>query len=261
MLRTVTVAGDGLVGDGAAASTDGRGLLVVAAACIAMAVFVRGVRPRGRLPDPPDTQRRGALPRRAQPTARPRPGHRVTARLRRRRELDLVALLSALAAELEAGQPTGAALDAACRSLSGEPCARALAAARLGGDVAAGLRADAQEPGCSGLRLLAACWEVAGSSGAGLAASVRRLAEAERSSRLARADLMGEVAAVRASARLLAGLPLLGLGLGMAMGASPVAWLLGSTVGRVTLIAGLVLQALGLLWLDRIVRRVRMGIP
>lgn len=189
-----------------------------------------------------------------------RPLARIGALLRRRRQLDVVALLSALAAELEAGQPTTAALEAACRTLPGEPCGQALAAARLGGDVAVALRADARTEGCAGLRLLAACWEVAGSSGAGLALSVRRLAEAERASRLARADLVGELAAVRASAQLLAGLPLLGLGLGIAMGASPVAWLVGSTMGRVALLAGLALQALGLLWLQRIVRRARRGI-
>ena len=240
----------------------GHGLVLAAAALAAVAVLVHaGVGPPRRLaslsagapfgPGVPDAARAGWRGRLA----------RLADRLRRRRELDIVALLSALAAELEAGQPTTAALEAACRTLPGEPCGQSRAAARLGGDVPAALRADARAQDCSGLRLLAACWEVAGSSGAGLALSVRRLAEAERAARLARADLVGELAAVRASAQLLAGLPLLGLALGIAMGASPLAWLLGSTMGRGALLAGLALQGLGLLWLQRIVRRARRGIP
>ncbi|HEX6887131.1 MAG TPA: type II secretion system F family protein, partial [Candidatus Nanopelagicales bacterium] len=131
-------------------------------------------------------------------------------------------LLSGLAAELAAGQPPGAALEAAARACRTDPCPRARAAARTGGDVAAALRQDAHAPGAEGLAALAACWEVAAHSGAGLEQAVRRLADGMRATREARAQLDAEVAAARASAKLLAALPLFGVALGQWLGADPL---------------------------------------
>jgi tight adherence protein B len=166
-------------------------------------------------------------------------------------------LLSALAAELAAGQPPGRALESAAAGLAPSPCPMALAAIRTGGDVAGALRADARAPGSRSLRGLAACWEVSDRSGAGLSAAVSRLAEGLRAGAEAEAQLAGEVAAVRTSARLLAGLPLLGLLIGQWIGAQPLAWLAGSWVGRSVLLTGLGLQVLGMVWLRRMVSAVR----
>ena len=130
-------------------------------------------------------------------------------------------LLSALAAELAAGQPTVLALESAAVGLEPHPCPQAIAACRTGADVASALRADARAPGCRALRGLAACWEVSERSGAGLSVAVSRLAEGLRAGADAEAQLAGEVAAVRTSARLLAGLPLLGLLIGQWIGAEP----------------------------------------
>ncbi len=94
-----------------------------------------------------------------------------------------------------------------------------------------------------------------------MSASVRRLADAERASQAARGELLAELATVRASARLLAGLPLFGLLLGVGLDADPVGWLSGTGVGRLALLGGLVLEGAGLLWLHRIVARVRAAIP
>ena len=173
----------------------------------------------------------------------------------------MLGLLGALAAELDAGQALDAALEQACAPLDPDPCPRARVAARIGGDVPAALREDARAANSSALRALAACWEVAGRSGSGLGASVRRLAESERSAHAARGELSAELATVRASSKLLAALPLLGLLLGMGLGANPVAWLVSSWIGRGALVAGLLLQGAGLLWLQRIVKRARAVIP
>lgn len=186
---------------------------------------------------------------------------RITALTGRRRKPDVVALLGALAAEIDAGQPLEHALEHASHGLDPDPCPRARAASRVGSDVARALRADAEAAGSRGLRGLAACWEVSGRSGAGLATAVRQLAEAQRASAEARADLVGEVAAVRASARILAGLPGLGLALGTLIGAAPLTWLTGAPAGRAVLLAGMLLQGAGLLWLRRIVARAARGIP
>ncbi len=181
----------------------------------------------------------------------------VVKRLRPAPPPAIAEVLSALAAELAAGQPTGVALEAAVAGLEPPPCPRALAACRIGADVADALRADARAPGAQALRGLAACWEVSERSGAGLSVAVARLAASTRAGAEADAQLAGEVAAVRTSARLLAALPLLGLLIGQWIGAEPVAWLTGSWVGRGVLLAGISLQLLGIAWLRHMVSTTR----
>ena len=192
-----------------------------------------------------------------------RPGARLAqlwSRVRPGRGAPVAELLAGLAGELAAGQPLDAALEAAAAGLTPDPCPHARRAARMGDSVPAGLRRDARARGAHGLRALAACWEVAQGSGAGLAQAVDRLADGQRASAEAQAQLDAEVAAVRTSARLLAALPVVGLLGGHWMGANPIGWLAGSWVGRAVLVVGLALQAAGLLWLHRIVASVRSGI-
>jgi tight adherence protein B len=169
-------------------------------------------------------------------------------------------LLAGLAAELAAGQPPGAALLHAAAELHPPPCPRACRAAAAGGDVPAALRDDARAPGAADLAGLAACWEVAEHSGAGLAQAVARLAEGVRATAEGRDQLRAEVAAAQASARMLAGLPLFGLLLGHWLGAHPLGWLLGTWPGRLALGVGLALEVLGLVWLARMVSGVRAGL-
>lgn len=184
----------------------------------------------------------------------------VVGRLRPAPPAPIPELLSALAAELAAGQPTTLALESAAVGLEPHPCPRAVAACRTGADVAGALRADARAPGCRALRGLAACWEVSERSGAGLSVAVSRLADSLRAGADAEAQLAGEVAAVRTSARLLAGLPLLGLLIGQWIGADPLAWLTGSWVGRAVLLTGVALQLLGMAWLRHMVAATRDGL-
>ena len=195
--------------------------------------------------------------RRAGRSVAPRWLGRRLAGVRRTPTLPITELLSALAAELSAGQPTDLALRAAAEGLMPNPCPQALAACHAGTGVADALRRDASAPGGRALRGLAACWEVADQSGAGLAVAVARLAEALRAGAQADAQLAGEVAAVRTSARLLAGLPLLGLAIGQWIGAEPISWLVGSWIGRGVLAAGLMLQVAGMVWLHRMVASAR----
>nr|MBA2558693.1 hypothetical protein [Propionibacteriales bacterium] len=88
-------------------------------------------------------------------------------RLRRERQRAVIELCDALGAELRAGLPADLALERAC-SLRTEWASLATAA-RLGGDVAEAIRRVGGEPGAEGLRAVAAGWEVAVRSGAGLA--------------------------------------------------------------------------------------------
>ncbi|MFD3498819.1 type II secretion system F family protein [Streptomyces sp. NPDC058678] len=136
----------------------------------------------------------------------------------------------------------------------GDAQAAVLAAARFGGDVPAALAGAAREPGAEGLLGLAACWRVAVDQGAGLAAGLDRLEGALRAERDQRADLRAQLAGARSTAVMLAGLPVLGLALGTALGADPLHVLLHTGAGVGCLLVGGLLDGLGMWWATRIVR-------
>ncbi|MFK0062837.1 type II secretion system F family protein [Streptomyces werraensis] len=168
----------------------------------------------------------------------------------------VVALCGALAGELRAGRQPGEALLPAARDSAGlgDMQAAVLAAARFGGDVPGALTAAARQPGAEGLRGLAACWRVAVDQGAGLADGLDRLEAALRAERDQRADLRAQLSGARTTAVMLAGLPVVGLALGAALGADPLHVLLHTPSGTVCLAAGGALEGLGLWWALRIMR-------
>ncbi|MEU3889558.1 type II secretion system F family protein [Streptomyces sp. NPDC029041] len=184
---------------------------------------------------------------------------RLAGRARRDRERRtdaVIALCGALGGEVRAGRQPGEALLRAARDCDGLADAQptVLAAARFGGDVPDTLATAARQPGAEGLRGLAACWRVAVDQGAGLAAGLDRLAAALRAERDQQCDLRAQLAGARATAVMLAGLPALGLLIGTALGADPLHVLLHTGAGLGCLVAGGVLEGLGLWWVRRIVR-------
>ncbi len=150
----------------------------------------------------------------------------------------------------------GVALQRCVESVPVVVCPHAIAVVRLGGDLPQALLRDAREQRLPILRSLSALWQVAEGSGAGLAAAADRLATAETNAEEVRRELMAQLAGPRATARVLAGLPAVGLMLGTSLGASPVKWLLGTPWGLTMLAAGLVLEALGLFWTSRLTQSV-----
>lgn len=177
-------------------------------------------------------------------------------RAREHREGAVIGLCGALAGEVRAGRQPGEALLQAARDSGGLGDAQAtvLAAARFGGDVPGALAVAARQPGAEGLLGLAACWRVAVDQGAGLAAGLDRLEAALRAERDQRADLQAQLAGARSTALMLAGLPVLGLGLGSALGADPLHVLLHTGAGLGCLLVGGLLEGLGMWWAMRIVR-------
>lgn len=176
-----------------------------------------------------------------------------------RRCTTVIALCGALAGEVRAGRQPGEALRAAAAEggLGVDPGAAGagvLAAARFGGDVPGALEEAAREPGARGLVGLAACWRVAVDRGAGLAAGLERLEGALRAERDQRADLRAQLAGARSTAVMLAGLPVLGLLMGSALGAEPLRVLLHTGAGLGCLAVGGALEGAGLWWALRIVR-------
>lgn len=177
------------------------------------------------------------------------------------RETAVIDLCAAVSGELRAGMPPDRALLTAGPAGLGEHGAQLLAAARFGGDIPGALRKGADLPGADGLRGAAACWHVAADSGAGLAEGLDRVAAALRAERDRRDELRAQLAGPRATAVLLALLPVFGLLLGSAMGAEPLRVLLHSAAGLACLAVGVLLEAAGLAWVAWIVRTAEGGGP
>lgn len=164
------------------------------------------------------------------------------------RRATVIEACDVLAAELAAGRPPAAALEGAatvCPDLK-----VAAAAAKLGGDVPALLELIAESPGAEGLRALAAAWRVADESGAAFALITERLADSLRADETIRRQITTGLAGTRATARLLAVLPVFGTALGYAIGADPLAFLTNTPPGWLCLALGLTLTILGLRWTD-----------
>lgn len=180
----------------------------------------------------------------------------VRRRTYERRRSAAIEFLGALSAELGVGQPLAIAFERAAASIPVTICPLSRAAARMGGDLADALRQDAERERLPSLRALAALWRVSEESGASLAAAVGRLAQSQLASEEIRGTLQAELAGPKATAKVLAGLPILGLLLGSSLGGDPIGWLTGSIWGVAVLVVGIALESLGIFWVLRMMRAV-----
>ena len=191
----------------------------------------------------------------------------IARRRRRARDRDraqasrtLAGALEALVGELRVGAHPVRAFAVAAGESDGAvgTALRAVAArAGLGADVGAGLRAVAASTSVpTQWDRLAVCWQLAADHGLAMAALMRAAQRdiVERQRFTARVD--AGLAGARATAGILAGLPLLGVLLGELIGAHPIRFLLGGGVGGWLLIAGTVLVCAGLAWADHITDRL-----
>ncbi|HEV7656140.1 MAG TPA: type II secretion system F family protein [Mycobacteriales bacterium] len=141
----------------------------------------------------------------------------------RRAAAEMVEAVGMLAADLRAGQRPAEALAA----LDGSPAVAH--------------------------RAVRAVWTVSERSGAPAATVLDRVEQDLRSRESEKREVVAQLAGARSTAGLLAILPVLGIGLGAAMGAEPLTVLLGQPHGQLALVVGVVLEAVGVLWTARIV--------
>ena len=125
-------------------------------------------------------------------------------------------------------------------------------AAELGGDVAAALQRQSSAPGCELLSAVSSAWMVAERSGAPLARTLDRLESSTRYDREIEREVQSGVSPARATGRLMAVLPVIGLTMGAGMGADPITLLIGTVPGALCLAAGSACACAGVAWVNHI---------
>lgn len=172
---------------------------------------------------------------------------------------ELETAIDVLVGELRVGAHPAQAFAVAADETAGpvaDSCRAVAARARLGADVTGGLRSVAQNSALPAQwARLAVCWQLAAEHGLAMStlmrAAQRDIVERQRFS----GQVMSAMAGARATAAILAGLPVLSVILGQLIGADPVAFLLAGHVGGWLLVVGVTLVCGGLLWSDRITDR------
>ena len=132
--------------------------------------------------------------------------------------------------------------------------ATASALLELGSDPVRHWRDESARPGHGGLLVLARAWSVATRTGAPLAPSLERVAEALSKDLAVERLVFGEVAAARATAKIMAAMPICGIGLGYLIGGRPIHFLIAGPLGWACLLGGAGTAAAGVLWIDRLAR-------
>jgi tight adherence protein B len=210
-----------------------------------------GNRP-GRLTSPAERERGDVTALRLRRPERAR-------RAERRRRAELTASVGEVLTGLSSGLVTGAAprdvLADAAADLPGLDDLAATARSPTG-DVPGALERLGRRPGGAAAADLAVLWRLAERTGCSLVGPVQRLRDVDRGEAAVRRELAAQLAGPRATARLLAGLPVLGVAMGAGLGADPLGFLLGTAAGAGCLALGGVLVGLGLLWTRALVRSV-----
>jgi tight adherence protein B len=158
---------------------------------------------------------------------------RLRERAAARARTGAVDAVAGLATDLRAGLGLGAALAAATPALS---------------------EVDGGERVAPVAGRVTAAIELAEATGAPLADVLERLDADLRAADRVRAIALAQLAGARASAWLLAAMPVAGVGLGHAIGADPMRVLLHTPLGAACLLGAVMLQLAGLTWADRLAR-------
>ncbi|MCC2315450.1 type II secretion system F family protein [Cellulomonas xiejunii] len=163
---------------------------------------------------------------------------------------DLAGVLHAVAAQVRAGVPPGAAWAGVLGApVEGQvPGVEAVAAAVDGG-------APASSAPRARVRAVVAGARVAAETGAPLADVLEHLAEAVAADAEQAGDLEAALAGPRATARVLTSLPVLGLLVGSAMGARPWQVLTDGGLGSALGVTGIALVVAGRVWVGALLRR------
>ncbi len=178
----------------------------------------------------------------------------ASTRRRRRDAVALTAAIRALAREVHVGSDLDTAITAVRATVG------LSAAAVLGGLMVSAADPGSRPSSAAGLSVhpvhapLAAAVRLSRRVGAPLSALLARLAEGLADEQQATDERATAVAGARLSGWVLAALPVMGVLLGMGMGADPLPVLVSDGIGGALLVVGSLLLCTGLLWSARIAR-------
>ncbi len=180
---------------------------------------------------------------------------------------DVAEVVSELATLTRGGLMPSAAWAAAASGLGDDPVGQALRAAAAAGAQGHPVSAALRRRPATGLRAgelralaaLASTWQVQEATGAPVADLLARTAAALRADADAELARRSAMAAPAATARVLVALPLLGLALGMAVGADPLHVMVSTRAGQVSAVTGVVAAVTGWWWTRALLRTARNG--
>jgi tight adherence protein B len=183
--------------------------------------------------------------------------HRQAKRARTRQR-EVANACRALAAQVQVGALPDEALRRAAVDfpILGE----AVATSDLGGDPVVCWQRQGRSLGLGGLADLARTWQLCRRTGGSMARSLDTVSEALQADLELRLMVMNELAAPRATGRIMAVLPLCGTGLGYLIGGDPVHFLLSGPAGWGCWVAGIGLACLGVWWIDSLAARTERGL-
>jgi tight adherence protein B len=183
---------------------------------------------------------------------------RLVGQYRRRRSAsraraDVAQACTVLASYLKVGQVPSAALAIAAADC--EVLRRGHQAHTLGGDVVPVWRQQARRPGHGGLLELARAWQVSVETGAPMSSTLDQVAASLSADQQLAQVVNSELAAARATSKVMAALPPCGIGIGYLLGGDPARWLLAGPAGWACLLTGILLACAGVLWIEALARR------
>jgi tight adherence protein B len=170
-----------------------------------------------------------------------------------RARADVARACTVLASYLRVGQIPSAALAIAaadCEVLRNSHHART-----VGGDVVGVWRQQSRRPGHSGLLQLARAWQISIETGAPMSTTLDQVAASLAADQALRHVVNSELAAARATSKVMAVLPVCGIGIGYLLGGDPARWLLSGPAGWACLLIGVLLACAGVLWIEALARQ------
>jgi tight adherence protein B len=166
---------------------------------------------------------------------------------------DVAQACTVLASYLRVGQVPSAALAIAAADC--EVLREGHQAHTLGADVVPVWRRQARRPGHRGLLELARAWQVSVETGAPMSSTLDQVAASLSADQELTQVINSELAAARATSKVMAALPPCGIGIGYLLGGDPAGWLLDGPAGWACLLAGTLLACAGVLWIEALARR------
>ena len=97
--------------------------------------------------------------------------------------------------------------------------------------------------------------ELSSQSGSSINEALTQVADKLMTRRNQEQLIATELASTKATVYVLAGLPIMGAGMGLMLGSDSISWLLGSPAGRVCLALGIGLELVGWFWIKRLLNR------